>query len=86
MNFSENPSSTTKLTHTHTYITHAFCLPLHNNLPQIKNRINEISKQYKQQQQQKTARAIENQCYVLAAAQYGIHNEKRNSFGHSLVS
>ena len=54
---------------------------------QTKNRINEISKQCKQQQQQqKTARAIENQCYVLAAAQYGIHNEKRNSFGHSLVS
>jgi hypothetical protein len=33
-----------------------------------------------------TARAIENQCYVLAAAQYGKHNEKRDSFGHSLVS
>ena len=33
-----------------------------------------------------TARAIENQCYVLAAAQYGKHNGKRVSFGHSLVS
>lgn len=32
------------------------------------------------------ARAIENQCYVLAAAQYGKHNEKRVSFGHALVS
>lgn len=32
------------------------------------------------------ARAIENQCYVLAAAQHGKHNEKRVSFGHSLVS
>jgi predicted amidohydrolase len=31
-----------------------------------------------------TARAIENQCYVLAAAQYGQHNEKRLSYGHSL--
>lgn len=31
------------------------------------------------------ARAIENQCYVLAAAQYGRHNEKRESFGHSLA-
>jgi deaminated glutathione amidase len=33
----------------------------------------------------KTARAIENQCYVIAAAQYGQHNEKRVSYGHSLV-
>ena len=32
-----------------------------------------------------TARAIENQCYVIAAAQYGRHNEKRESFGHSLA-
>lgn len=32
-----------------------------------------------------TARAIETQCYVLAAAQYGRHNEKRESFGHSLA-
>jgi len=31
------------------------------------------------------ARAIENQCYVLAAAQYGKHNGKRISFGHSLA-
>lgn len=31
------------------------------------------------------ARAIENQCYVLAAAQYGKHNGKRDSFGHSLA-
>ena len=31
------------------------------------------------------ARAIENQCYVIAAAQYGRHNEKRESFGHSLA-
>ena len=30
------------------------------------------------------ARAIEHQCYVLAAAQYGQHNEKRKSYGHSL--
>ena len=28
-----------------------------------------------------TARAIESQCYVIAAAQYGRHNEKRESFG-----
>ena len=33
----------------------------------------------------RTARAIENQCYVIAAAQYGRHNEKRESYGHSLV-
>ena len=32
-----------------------------------------------------TARAIENQCYVLAAAQFGRHNEKRESYGHSLA-
>lgn len=31
------------------------------------------------------ARAIENQVYVLAAAQYGRHNEKRVCYGHSLV-
>ena len=30
------------------------------------------------------ARAIENQCYVLAAAQVGQHNEKRQSYGHSV--
>jgi predicted amidohydrolase len=32
-----------------------------------------------------SARAIESQSYVLAAAQYGKHNEKRESFGHSLA-
>jgi predicted amidohydrolase len=31
------------------------------------------------------ARAIENQCWVIAAAQYGKHNEKRDSYGHSIV-
>eukprot|EP00980_Cylindrotheca_fusiformis_P004710 scaffold993_cov110-Cylindrotheca_fusiformis.AAC.20 len=31
------------------------------------------------------ARAIESQCYVLAAAQVGKHNSKRESFGHSLA-
>ncbi|KAF5284532.1 hypothetical protein FQA39_LY17005 [Lamprigera yunnana] len=31
------------------------------------------------------ARAIENQCYVIAAAQYGLHNDKRTSFGQSLI-
>ncbi|CAG9854386.1 unnamed protein product [Phyllotreta striolata] len=31
------------------------------------------------------ARAIENQCYVIAAAQYGQHNNKRTSYGQSLV-
>jgi deaminated glutathione amidase len=31
------------------------------------------------------ARAIETQCYVIAAAQYGQHNHKRTSFGHALV-
>lgn len=31
------------------------------------------------------ARAIENQCYVLAAAQCGRHNDKRLSYGHSLA-
>ena len=30
------------------------------------------------------ARAIESQCYVIAAAQVGQHNEKRKSYGHSL--
>ncbi|KPJ17381.1 Nitrilase and fragile histidine triad fusion protein NitFhit [Papilio machaon] len=30
------------------------------------------------------ARAIENQCYVLAAAQTGQHNAKRRSYGHAL--
>lgn len=32
-----------------------------------------------------TARAIENQCFVIAAAQFGEHNSKRSSYGHSLV-
>ncbi|XP_018570395.1 nitrilase and fragile histidine triad fusion protein NitFhit [Anoplophora glabripennis] len=31
------------------------------------------------------ARAIENQCYVVAAAQYGKHNIKRVSFGQSMI-
>ena len=31
------------------------------------------------------ARAIENQCYVVAAAQHGRHNPARESFGHSIV-
>jgi len=31
------------------------------------------------------ARAIDNQCYVIAAAQCGRHNEKRESYGHSMV-
>ena len=31
------------------------------------------------------ARAIETQCFVVAAAQCGNHNEKRSSYGHSLV-
>ena len=30
------------------------------------------------------ARAIESQCYVIAAAQVGKHNEKRQSYGHSV--
>ncbi|CAH2243392.1 jg5197 [Pararge aegeria aegeria] len=30
------------------------------------------------------ARAIENQCYVIAAAQTGNHNAKRRSYGHAL--
>ncbi|CAD6198155.1 unnamed protein product [Caenorhabditis auriculariae] len=30
-------------------------------------------------------RAIENQCYVVAAAQTGKHNEKRVSYGHAMV-
>jgi predicted amidohydrolase len=32
------------------------------------------------------ARAIENQCYVVAAAQTGKHNEKRSSYGHAMVT
>lgn len=31
------------------------------------------------------ARAIETQSYVIAAAQAGPHNEKRISYGHSLI-
>lgn len=31
------------------------------------------------------ARAIENQSYVIASAQWGKHNEKLSTFGHSLV-
>lgn len=31
------------------------------------------------------SRAIETQCYVIAAAQTGQHNEKRSSYGHSLI-
>ncbi len=31
------------------------------------------------------ARAIENQCWVLAAGQTGRHNAKRHSYGHSLI-
>ncbi len=31
------------------------------------------------------ARAIENQVYVIAAAQFGKHNEKRATYGHALV-
>jgi nitrilase len=31
------------------------------------------------------ARAIENQCYVLAAAQGGLHPNRRRTFGHSVL-
>ena len=31
------------------------------------------------------ARAIENQSYVVATNQYGIHNEKIKTYGHSLI-
>lgn len=31
------------------------------------------------------ARAIETQAYVIAAAQAGPHNEKRRSYGHSMI-
>ncbi|XP_018427056.1 PREDICTED: nitrilase homolog 1 [Nanorana parkeri] len=31
------------------------------------------------------ARAIENQCYVVAAAQTGSHNQRRTSYGHAMV-
>jgi predicted amidohydrolase len=32
------------------------------------------------------ARAIENQAWVVAAAQWGKHNEKRESYGHTLIA
>ncbi len=32
------------------------------------------------------ARAVEDQAWVVAAAQWGQHNEKRESYGHALVS
>lgn len=32
------------------------------------------------------SRAIETQCYVVAAAQVGQHSEKRISYGHAMVS
>lgn len=32
------------------------------------------------------ARAIENQCYVVAAALYGKHNNKRISYGQAMVN
>lgn len=31
------------------------------------------------------ARAIESQCYVIAAAQTGQHNSKRSSYGHAMI-
>lgn len=31
------------------------------------------------------ARAIESQCYVVAAAQTGRHNDKRSSYGHAMI-
>lgn len=31
------------------------------------------------------ARAIENQCYVMASGQWGKHNDKLSTFGHSLI-
>ncbi|XP_055530812.1 nitrilase and fragile histidine triad fusion protein NitFhit isoform X1 [Wyeomyia smithii] len=31
------------------------------------------------------SRAIENQCFVIAAAQIGFHNKKRESYGHAMV-
>ncbi|RIA87482.1 putative nitrilase [Glomus cerebriforme] len=31
------------------------------------------------------ARAIENQCYVIASAQIGRHNENRVSYGHAMI-
>ena len=31
------------------------------------------------------ARAVETQCFVIAAAQAGQHNAKRESYGHSII-
>jgi len=31
------------------------------------------------------ARAIENQCFILAANQGGVHNESRETYGHSMI-
>lgn len=31
------------------------------------------------------ARAIENQCFIFASCQWGTHNEKMTSYGHSLI-
>lgn len=31
------------------------------------------------------ARAIENQCYVIASGQWGTHNERIKTYGHSLI-
>ena len=31
------------------------------------------------------ARAIETQSYVIAAAQAGLHNKKRRSYGHAMI-
>ena len=30
-------------------------------------------------------RAVENQCYVVAAAQGGLHESGRRTFGHSMI-
>ena len=32
-----------------------------------------------------TARAIETQCYIVAAAQYGTHENGRQTYGHSII-
>ncbi|MBA3453573.1 MAG: carbon-nitrogen hydrolase family protein [Deltaproteobacteria bacterium] len=32
------------------------------------------------------ARAVENQCWIVAPAQWGRHNDKRESYGHTLIS
>lgn len=32
-----------------------------------------------------TARAIETESYIIAAAQVGYHNQKRSSYGHSMI-